>query len=1033
MNLNGCYYFNKSFLLLCLLVFSAISFAQRTEYKLSHQLNSHPTKKSFTLFSAFPETLNVYAVRVQFQVDNNSQTTGDGRFDLSNNYPDSVDAPPHDSAYFYNHLEFLKNYYFKSSKGKLIINFSVIAGVRNLSQTMENYSPRQNENLFRYGNLFNETWRSVDSVYDFTGINPSNSAFAIFHAGVGRDVDLTGIFQGALDLPSIYLGLSSLKNIYGDTTRGYYTNEGLIIPSSCILPEQEWRIITSNFGNVFLELGLNGIIVGTIGSHLGLPDLFDTQTGKTAIGRFGLMDGQSLFSYLGVFPPEPSAWEKQYLGWVQPNIISTNGTYFSRSASIDFSGSSSVNKVFISAKEYFLIENRNRDAKKNRQTIHYVRNGIRDSMFFEKDEDGFISFDIWKLEGNIVDVDELDWSLPGLKNDTADFQGGLLIWHIDENVIDANILTNTINTNIEHRGVDLEEAKGAQEIGVTINTPFGAITGDGFFVDYWYNGNHYVPSNIYRNEFTSTSIPNSKSYSNFNSGVCLRNFSVIDSSMSFTFERCGTLTAINTFPRFVGKDTSGNAQPIGFDFNGNGLDEIFVNVKDSLYGFRDNGNSIRVDMPNGFLKDSVSNYIAGYLNYNISGQNKFIVGVYGNKLNLLYFNIDSATSTPNILSYSGVDNFSTPLLVSKIFSQPDPLSNRIYIGTINGKVGKFILDSLLFRYDSLSNRSIKSLALGISGTLPFTYNFIDDSFKFFASSSIFTGPSPFEPYTFPVKITGDNKVTRVGNTFTGDSVISNALGINVVYSSPTVCDLNGDGQQDIIFSADNKIYAINKFGVVLDNFPFSIVGVDRISSGIAVADLNGDNVAEVIFGTGDGRVYAYGTDGRVLDGFPVITGGEIKSTPAIINSEGNFGLLIYSQDGYLYGYKTSWVYDSNKVLWKNFLRDRNHQNLGTGSVNSVTSSGNCLPKDKVYNWPNPVYGKTTNVRYYLGSSVSAVKIKIMDLSGELVATLNGTTNAGFDNEVPWDVSTVQSGIYIGVVELEGGCGEKVSFKIAVVR
>jgi hypothetical protein len=30
------------------------------------------------------------------------------------------------------------------------------------------------------------------------------------------------------------------------------------------------------------------------------------------------------------------------------------------------------------------------------------------------------------------------------------------------------------------------------------------------------------------------------------------------------------------------------------------FDEIFVNVKDSLYGFRDDGNPIRVDMPNGF-------------------------------------------------------------------------------------------------------------------------------------------------------------------------------------------------------------------------------------------------------------------------------------------------------------------------------------------------------------------------------------------------------------------------------------------------
>jgi len=29
---------------------------------------------------------------------------------------------------------------------------------------------------------------------------------------------------------------------------------------------------------------------------LGMPDLFDESTGATAIGRFGLMDGQGIFS-----------------------------------------------------------------------------------------------------------------------------------------------------------------------------------------------------------------------------------------------------------------------------------------------------------------------------------------------------------------------------------------------------------------------------------------------------------------------------------------------------------------------------------------------------------------------------------------------------------------------------------------------------------------------------------------------------------------------------------------------------------------
>ncbi|HJY63480.1 MAG TPA: hypothetical protein VJ455_04925, partial [Ignavibacteria bacterium] len=636
-----------------LLMSVSVNINSQKNLKLSHPLNYNPNafmknaNKHFLFRQAAPETLYVYAVRTQFKPDNEAQTTGDGRFDVSSNYPDSVDAPPHDSLYFIYKLEFLKNYYYKASKGKLIINYQLLGGgVRNLAKEMKEYSPLRNENMLKMGNLFYDVWKSADSVIDFSGIDASKSAFVIFHAGVGRDIDLSGFFQGEYDLPSIFLGLNTLKSVFGDTTRGYYTNEGLIIPSSCMLPEQEWRILNSTFGDYFLEIGLNGIVVGTIGSSLGLPDLFDTDDGITAIGRFGLMDGQGIFSYLGVFPPEPCAWEKQYLGWVDPIVVSSDGIYTSKAASIDFNGNESVYKVLISGREYFLVENRNRDANNNRQWVHYVKGGLRDSMQFLQDVEGFENASIWKLKGSIVDVDELDWSVPGLKNDTANYQGGILVMHIDENIIEQKIGTNTINADKKHRGVDVEEAKGSQDIGVVVSTPFGDLISDGFFVDFWYNGNHYRPATVYKNEFTPTSTPNTRSNSNLNSRVCISNFSAIGSSMTFNYSLCGNVANINTFPRYVGKDLSGNAQPIGFDYNGNGFDEIFVNVKDSLYGFRDNGNSIRVDMPNGYLFDSSAGYIVGYNGATISGNSKFISCVKNNLFTLLSFVIDTNTTIP---------------------------------------------------------------------------------------------------------------------------------------------------------------------------------------------------------------------------------------------------------------------------------------------------------------------------------------------------------------------------------------------------
>jgi hypothetical protein len=719
-----------------------------------------------------------------------------------------------------------------------------------------------------------------------------------------------------------------------------------------------------------------------------------------------------------VFPPEPSAWEKQYLGWVTPVVVTSPAGINSVAASID-NGNSSVFKFLIDAKEYFLAENRNRDANNNGSTVYYINNGLLDSLKFQKDETGFQNGEIWKLKGSIIDIDEPDWSLPGLKNDTANFQGGILVWHIDENVIDEKIASNTINNDIKHRGVDLEEAKGAQDIGVKINTPFGQFIGDGTPFDYWYSGEHYVPVSVYKNEFTQTSIPNSKTYTNLNSRVCLRNFSVIGGVMTFNYDQCGSITNINSFPRFVGLDTTGFAQPIGIDYNVNGLDEIFINVKDSLYGFRENGSPIRVDMPNGFLEDSITNKISAYTT--VSG-NGYIVGTYDNDIVLVSFSIDSSTGAPVVERYNSGVRLTSPSLIKTDMTN---MSNTVFTGTENGKIAKFNLSNNTFTFDSVSNTLIKELASSFSGGLPGYYSYIDAGNKFIAEG-IFPSGQFNELQSVSVIVNNSENIVIGNNTITQNAPYSS------INSSPVIADLNNDRNQEIIFTAGNKVWAVNRNGVVIDNFPFSVTGIDKITSGVSVADLNGDGVFEVIFGTGDGRVYAYSTNGKILEGFPLLAGKEVKSTPAIINNNGNFGILAYSQDGYLYGWKTSWAYDSSKVLWSNYLKDENHSNVNN-KVSGTVVSGPCLPKEKFYNWPNPVYGKTTNIRYYLNGDASSIKVKIMDLSGELVTTLTGTAFSGFDNEVVWDVSNVQSGIYIGVIEMEGGCGETASIKIAVVK
>jgi hypothetical protein len=87
----------------------------------------------------------------------------------------------------------------------------------------------------------------------------------------------------------------------------------------------------------------------------------------------------------------------------------------------------------------------------------------------------------------------------------------------------------------------------------------------------------------------------------------------------------------------------------------------------------------------------------------------------------------------------------------------------------------------------------------------------------------------------------------------------------------------------------------------------------------------------------------------------------------------------------------------------------------------------------VYNWPNPVYGSTTNIRYYTSEN-AAISVLIFDLAGQKITELKAQAKGGLDGDLTWDVSGIQSGVYLARVEAVGGGRTEVAIiKIAVVK
>jgi hypothetical protein len=151
---------------------------------------------------------------------------------------------------------------------------------------------------------------------------------------------------------------------------------------------------------------------------------------------------------------------------------------------------------------------------------------------------------------------------------------GLLIWHIDESVIRTAPDEYSINADRERKGIDLEEADGAQDIGYPNIHLFTDPT-SGYFGDMWFNGNleYDTVNGVGPPEFGPYSYPDTKSNDGASTFLSIENISVPGDTISFT--------VLNTFMVDGFPDTTAFIRTV-YDLNGDGMNEVFGG-KDSLW------------------------------------------------------------------------------------------------------------------------------------------------------------------------------------------------------------------------------------------------------------------------------------------------------------------------------------------------------------------------------------------------------------------------------------------------------------------
>ena len=235
----------------------------------------------------------------------------------------------------------------------------------------------------------------------------------------------------------------------------------------------------------------SGTIAHEMGHALDLPDLYDTDSGdgtdSEGIGEWGLMGSGAHNEQES--PAHMSAWSKDFLGWVDVTTIVANQTSVPLQA---VQTARAVLRVDVPNKnEYFLLSNRQQ-----------------------------------------------------IGSDSFLHEPGLLVWHIDQDVVDAGPL-GRVNADATHKGVDVEEADGFANLDNSVNR---GDPGDPF------------PGSTGNTVFNLASNPDSRDYTGVSSGLALEN--ITHSGGLVTFD-----IFIDAFVPFVWGDVTDDDIVDGDDLN----------------------------------------------------------------------------------------------------------------------------------------------------------------------------------------------------------------------------------------------------------------------------------------------------------------------------------------------------------------------------------------------------------------------------------------------------------------------------------
>lgn len=911
--------------------------------------------------------LKIAAIRVSFQKDNSPGTSGDGSFLMEQVTTScgayTIDPPPHNNDYFRSQLKAVDHYFRSVSYEKFGLDLDRSAifptadnSVYTLDQGMRYYHPLGQEE--EYERLSTELFRdAITRAVHEDNLDLSNyDLVVVFHAGVGQDFSFPFLDPTPEDIPSTFVDEQMINYHLG----GPILVGNAVIKQGVILPESQNNLLydESLFSNLDspcdVQYGLTGTFALMIGFSVGLPPLWDTESGQAGIGIFGLMD-QGSNNGRGLVPAPPDLWTRIYAGWDQPTVVQNEGNINLPAREKD-----AAIKIPINNHEYFLVENR----------LNWFRDGVSvDSAryaFWEKtntyppfvevllDSTGIIR----DSNGVVVSLSNYDLGLPA---------SGLLIWHIDELPIGSGLGNYSINADRNHRGVDLEEADGAQDMGFISNLI--PDPSSGYFGDMWFKGNReYERANPEMKGkspvFSPYTYPDTKSNSGASSYITIENIGTPGEKINFSINRNSEFDIVQDTTMYI---------RLSFDFDHDGIEEL-IGGKDSLWWSNDLSSG-RHYLPYE-VKGSVIQTITNY-----EGEEpRLVIG-------------DIAEDSTTFAAFIFKDKQFLKLWIKKIQGIID--DQDYFIGFPDKK------NVQLFESD---------LNIDPEGVVSSLSTFVD-------SNRIV-----YLPATSISDFTIDSVTLLDGNLVVGEEGIQNSY-YEINFSSIGSVDLDLDGFPDIFGVGDDKI--IDSYSLVptrTAGFPVNIKTISKI----VARDLFETPHPELVLQKENGDIVILSWKGNII-----YTLANSLSNPLI-------GLGTYNNKNSIFTQSTIWSFDTTTDPggneWSYPNKNPANSRIFRAIHEKIISGTELMVLKRTYAYPNPSHGEPVRIRVQV-ESAERVDVTIYDIAGYQVDSMTLTDlQKGLANEISWDISNVEPGIYFArVVVSKGNQTEEKVIKIGVIK